>query len=413
VPTQGDDPQVPGSPDLSPPSALLLRHAEVYAPQPMGVQDLLVLGGRIAAIHERLERPRLPSCVPLTVVDLKGQRLVPGLVDQHVHLAGGGGEGGFVNRTPPVPLSQLARNGVTTAVGLLGTDGITRSVQELYARVMAIQAQGLSAYLYTGAYEIPTRTITGSVRGDLVLLERVLGTGEIAISDDRSSHPSEEDLAHLAAETRVGALLAGKAGVMHLHVGPGRRGILPLLELIAHRDLPPRMFVPTHMNRSPELLEQGRELVRLGGNVDLTTGMDPIARESRSISAHKALAQLLAAGTSPQRITLSSDAGGSIPVFGPGGHLVSLDVGRTDSLWHALRSAVLEEKVPLPLALATLTENPARILGLVHKGRIAVGADADLISLTPDLRVDRVWAQGRLVTQQGEPLLHGRFEGQP
>lgn len=391
--------------------ATLIRHAELYDPTPRGVADILVVGDRIVAVAPRLARPRLGPNAPVRVVDLRGQRLVPGFVDMHVHLAGGGGEGGFLHRTPAVPLSALAAAGTTTAVGLLGTDGVTRSVQELLATVRAANDAGLTAYMYTGAYEFPTRTITGSVRADIVLIDRVLGTGEIAISDDRSSHPSEDDLARLAAETRVGGLLSGKAGVLHLHMGGGRRGLEPILALLRERDLPASMFVPTHLNRNRLLLEQAVALAQAGAGVDLTAGIDPPGDKHPHIPASRALRELLAAGVALERITLSSDAGGSLPVFDAAGNLERIDVGRPRALWQTARMAVTVEGLDLSTALATVTANPARRLRLAHKGHVGPGMDADLVSLDRDLQVDRVWARGALVARGGRPLLRGPFEG--
>lgn len=388
---------------------LLIRHADVFGPEPLGLQDVLVAGERIAAIAPHLERPHLPASVRLEIVDIHGAKLVPGFVDQHVHLAGGGGEGGFLNRTPPVAFTDLAIAGTTTAVGLLGTDGVARSVQELYAVVQGVNAWGLTAHMYTGAYEMPTRTITGSVRSDIMLIDRVLGTGEIALSDDRSSHPSEDDLAHLASETRVGGLLAGKAGVLHLHMGSGRRGLTPVLDLLERRDLPAGMFVPTHVNRRMPLLEQALELTRRGGHADLTSDFGPTSASPHTVSAHDALRWILDHGVDPTHVTVSSDAGGSAPIFDARGELVDIGVGHPSALWQTIRRAVREAGVEFHVALSMVTLHPARLLKLHRKGRIAPGMDADLVALRDDLAVDRVWARGVLFVRDGEALRPAPF----
>lgn len=390
--------------------ATLIRHADLYDPRPRGIVDVLVVGERVVAIADRLRRPDLGPDIRVRVIDLAGGRLVPGFVDLHVHLAGGGGEGGFLHRTPAVPLSALARAGTTTAVGLLGTDSVTRSPHELLAHVRAVNDAGLTAYMYTGAYEVPTRTLTGSVRTDIALVDRIVGTGEIALSDHRSSHPNLDDLAHLAAETRVGGLIGGKAGILHLHMGAGRRGLEPILTLLAERDLPPAMFVPTHVNRNRRLLEQAPALAALGAGIDLTADGDAAAGEQHQIAAASAVRELLTAGVALDRITLSSDAGGSLPVFDHGGALVGIDVGRPASLWRSARRGVVTGEIDLATALAVVTQNPAERLGLGHKGRIVGGADADLVSLDERLEVDRVWARGALVARGGKALLHGPFE---
>ncbi len=72
-------------------------------------------------------------------------------------------------------------------VGLLGTDDLTRSTSSLVAQVYALRESGISAYCYTGGYHVPLTTLTESVRSDLVHIEPILGVGELAISDHRSS----------------------------------------------------------------------------------------------------------------------------------------------------------------------------------------------------------------------------------
>ena len=170
----------------------LVRNATVFAPEPLGRRDLLIADRRIAAIAEQL--PRLPADIPHTEVDLGGLSLCPGLIDAHVHLIGGGGEAGLHTRVPPVQLTQLSTAGITTVVGVLGTDGTTRSVADLVARTLGLRAEGLSAHCYTGSYQLPVPTLTGSVRGDIVFIDPVIGVGELALSDHRSSQPTLDEL---------------------------------------------------------------------------------------------------------------------------------------------------------------------------------------------------------------------------
>ena len=125
---------------------LLVKNAEVYAPAYLGKQDVLICGGKIERIQERIG----PLPVECEVLDAEGKLLTPGLIDQHVHISGGGGEGSFHTRTPELQLSELIENGITTVVGLLGTDGLTRSVENLYAKTRALCEEGVSAYMMTG-----------------------------------------------------------------------------------------------------------------------------------------------------------------------------------------------------------------------------------------------------------------------
>ena len=60
------------------------------------------------------------------VLDVPGCILTPGLVDLHVHIIGGGGEAGPSSCTPSSQLSDFLDAGITTVVGVLGTDCVTR-----------------------------------------------------------------------------------------------------------------------------------------------------------------------------------------------------------------------------------------------------------------------------------------------
>ncbi|MCL8209156.1 MAG: beta-aspartyl-peptidase [Actinomycetia bacterium] len=387
--------------------AVVIRGGRVWAPEPRGVQDILAVGERIAAVGPALDPP--PWANPVVAVDAREADVLPGLVDQHVHIAGGGGEGGPGSDTPPVRLTDLTTAGVTTVVGLLGTDGTTRSVQGLLARARSLVAEGLTAYIYTGAYEVPTRTITGSARADLVLIDRVIGVGEIAVSDPRGTHPSARELARLAAEAHVGGLLGGKAGVLHVHLGDGIRRLKTLWTLRRLATVPVQTLVPTHLNRHRELLADAAAWGAAGGWVDLTTDIRPDGPGARAVAAHEAALWLAEQGVPWDHITFSSDGQGSAPVFDPAGRVLGLGIGRTASLFEevlALRAAGLTWE----RAVAPATLHPARRLGLDDVGRIAPGCQADLLVVGADGRLRTVIARGRVMVDEGRPVRFGRFD---
>ena len=198
----------------------LIKNANVFAPQPLGVCHLLIGGGRILALSEdNLEASGA------AVIDLEGRRLVPGFIDGHAHVTGGGGESGFSSRVPPVPLSNFSKAGVTSVVGVLGTDDTTRDTKSLLAQTRALREEGLGAWCHTGGYHFPPVTLTGSVRDDIVHLDPVIGVGEVAISDHRSSQPTLDELLRVASDAHVAGLITGKAGILHLHLGDGARGL--------------------------------------------------------------------------------------------------------------------------------------------------------------------------------------------
>ena len=381
----------------------LLRNAEVYDPERRGLRDVLVGGEKVLAIGEL---PEVPADLA-SVVDLGGARLVPGLVDAHVHLTGGGGESGPASRVPPVALTALTLAGITSAVGVLGTDGTTRSVAGLVASTLGLRELGLSAWCWTGSYEVPPITLTGSVRSDIVFVDPVLGVGEVAISDHRSSQPTFDEIARLAADCHVGGMMSGKAGVLHLHLGDGPRGLELVRRALRETELPPRVFHPTHVNRNPGLFSEALELAPQGCTVDVTAF--PVEEGDDAIAAPDAIVRYLESGAPPERLTCSSDGGGCLPTFGEGGRIVAMDVGRPGEVAETLR-VLLERGLPLEAVLPVFTRNVATLLRLPAKGRIAVGADADLVVLDDGHRIRDVMARGRFVVRAGEPQVRGTFE---
>ena len=300
---------------------------------------------------------------------------------------------------------------MTTVVGCLGTDGVTRSLPVLLAKAYALEEEGLSTFILTGSYGVPLLTLTGSVERDLLLVEKVIGAGEVAISDHRSSQPTFEELARIAADTHRGGILSGKAGVLNVHLGNGPGGLSLLVRLVDETELPITQFLPTHVNRSAELFESGIGWAKRGGWVDLTTSNVPAFFAAGSVKPSAGLKRMLEAGVDPGRITFTSDGQGSLPDYDDEGRLLGLDVGRVDSLLAEVRDAVLFDGVPVAAALGVATRNPARALGLKRKGVLAEGMDADVVLLRKDdLSLDTVIARGRVLMRAGRVEVRGTFE---
>ncbi|MBX3261600.1 MAG: beta-aspartyl-peptidase [Labilithrix sp.] len=383
---------------------MLLRDAEVYAPLRLGRRDLLIGGGAILAIEARLDDVAVPGCA---IVDLGGARLVPGFVDAHVHLTGGGGESGPASRVPRVTLSELSTAGVTTAIGVLGTDGTTRTMASLVAAALGLRAEGLTAHCWTGGYAMPPVTLTGSVRSDVVFVDPILGVGELAISDHRSSQPTFDELVRVAADCHVAGMMSGKAGVLHLHLGDGPRGLSLVRRAIEETELPPSTFYPTHVNRKKRLFEEALGLAKDGVPVDVTAF--PVEDGEDALSAPDAVAAYLASGAPRQLLTCSSDGGGCLPTFDAAGRVAAMDVGRPSAVSEALR-ALLARGHALEDVLPAFTSNVAGVLRLPSKGRIAVGADADLVVLDERGGPRDVMARGRFLVRGGAPVVEGTFE---
>lgn len=389
-------------------SMILIRNADVYAPEPLGRRDLLLGGGKVLWIGTT-GAPDLPAGFGAQVVDLGGRRLAPGLIDGHVHVTGGGGEAGFASRVPAPMLSRYTRHGVTTVVGLLGTDDVARGTRELVAQVNALREEGLSAWGYAGGYHLPPATLTGSVRTDLVFIDCLLGVGELAISDHRSSQPTLDELLRIASETHVAGLMTGKAGIIHLHLGDGARGLDLVRRALDQSELPPRVFNPTHVNRRKALFDEAIELARRGCSIDITAF--PVAEGEDAWSAADALVRYLDSGAPRQRVTVSSDAGGCLPCFDEQGRVCSMEVGHSGALIGTLRE-LLARGIALEDALPAFTSNVAELLRLPGKGRIAAGADADLVALDATGAIVDVFAGGHPHLREGAIVRRGTFETQ-
>jgi beta-aspartyl-dipeptidase (metallo-type) len=386
---------------------LLIKNADVYAPEAAGRCDLLLGGGRILRMEPDIRIPR-KYC---EVIEARNLLAVPGFIDGHVHIMGGGGEGGFATRTPGLPLTDAIKGGVTTVVGCLGTDGYTRHMAGLLAKAKGLEEEGLSTFVYSGSYGLPLRTLMPSLEEDLLFIDKVIGAGEVALSDHRSSQPTFEAFAQVVAMARRGGMLSGKAGIVNVHLGDGSRGLDFLRRVLAETELPPHQLWPTHINRNPRLFEEGIAYAKGGGFVDFTTSTLSSYLEDGEIPCGRALRLMLEAGVDPGQITFTSDGQGSLPDWDRHGRLSEISVGRVTSLFPAVRAAVQQEGVALETALRVITSNPARILKLKAKGRLAPGLDADLVLLDPkDLYVRTVIARGRPLMKSGKLLAKGMFE---
>jgi beta-aspartyl-dipeptidase (metallo-type) len=388
---------------------MLIKNGDVYAPEHLGKKDILIVGDRIGCIEDAIDL-ELPGYVPMDVIDATGKFVFPGLIDGHVHLVGGGGEGSFKSRTPEILLSSLIKGGITSVIGCLGTDSIMRSPESLFAKAKALEEEGISTYMVTGAYRIPIPTLTGSPMKDMILIDKVVGAGEVALSDHRSSQPQLEELKRLAADIRVGGILSGKAGVLNIHLGDGPEGLRMLREIVATTEIPYSQFLPTHLNRNERLFLEGMAYAQAGGYIDLTCS-DLTFREPGDITASAGLKRCLAGGVPPERITFTSDGQGSLPIFNARKECIRMGVGQVSALFEAVQEAFIEEGVALETGLRMVTRNPAEIYKLKGKGRIAETFDADLLLVDkPTFKIETVMARGKLLMAHQQLLVVGTFE---
>ena len=382
----------------------LIKEGTVYAPQNMGVKDILIVGRTIARISDRIE---LPDDFKPNLISASGKIVLPGFIDLHVHLLGGGGEGGPRTRTPEITLSKIIQAGVTAVVGCLGTDDVSRRPETLLAKAMQLEEEGISTYVYCGSYQFPLATITGSVRKDIALIPKIIGVGEIAVSDHRSSQPTFEELCKVAAEARVGGMIGGKAGLVHLHMGSGQRMLDLIFRIVRETEIPIGQFLPTHVTRTSSLLEQSIQFAKMGGNIDFTVGGKEL---HWPLTTQQALKTAFDEGVSIDQITLSSDSNGSMPIFDDTGKVIKLAVGDIQNLYLEWKELV-KKGFPLERMVRLVTSNPAKRIGVYQtKGSIEEGKDADLLIMNKDLEIETVMAKGQVMIHQGEVIVKGTFE---
>lgn len=366
--------------------ATVIRNGELLTPEPAGRVALLVIGDSIACVGDfdadLLERAGLE----VEIVDVDGAWVIPGFIDPHIHLLGGSGEGGFAKQTPEIRPGEVVTAGITTVVGTLGVDTTMKTPAGLLAKVKAFNEEGISAFMWTGGYDVPPTPITASVRTDILFINEVIGVGELAIADERASDPALPELARIAHEAYVGGLLSKKAGITHFHVGEGKRRLRCLHELLdADRlQVDPAWLYPTHVQRSEALVDEAIALVRRGSTVDFDVAGEDLERW---------LPRYLDRGGDPARLTLSSDASKTAPGL------------LHQQLAHVVHKGIVELETVLPM----VTANTARVLGLPDKGSLAAGADADIAVLDREsLEVLHVIARGKLLVRDGEVVLHER-----
>lgn len=364
----------------------LLQHGTLYAPDERGIGDVLMAWDRIAAVGHVDVRAIERTGLPLEVLDVRGCAVTPGLMDPHQHLLGGSGEEGFSTQTPNITISEIAPAGITTVVGVLGVDTTMKTMAGLLAAVKALREDGLSAYLWSGGYNVPPASITQSVRNDMMFVEEVVGAGEIAIADERGLCPAARELAKVVLDTHVGGILSGKAGRTHFHVGEHEQRLLRLRELL-DGDFAVRaeMLYPTHVSRTEALMEEAAALAQRGSHVDFDTMEGNVA---------KWVGHYLAHGGPADRLTLSSDAGKSSPCL----HFRECMV------------AAYDDGLTLARLLPFITANVADALKLPQKGRLDVGRDADLLVLDERERTVRhLVARGRLIIRDGALVRREHF----
>ena len=380
---------------------LLIKNAEVYAPEYIGKKDILVAGGKI----ERME-DTLPDFDGAEVIDAAGKIVTPGIIDRHVHITGGGGEGSFKTQAPRVELSNLVEGGVTTVVGVLGTDGISRSVENLLAKAKALKEEGISVYCCCGAYGYPSPTITGDVSKDIMFIDEIIGL-KLAVSDHRAPNINVDELIRAASDVRTAGMLSGKPGIMCLHMGDDKKGLEPVFQALEETSIPIKTFQPTHCARNKKLMADAFKFAKMGGTFDVTCSQS----ESKFVQVAGAIKAAKEDGVPMDKMTFSSDGFGSFSNYDEAGRLVSIGVAEVNTMYRQVVYQVKHEGMDLAEALTFATSNVAKALEIYpKKGCVAAGSDADILILNEDLSMNGVIANGVEMMKDGVIIKKGTYE---
>jgi beta-aspartyl-dipeptidase (metallo-type) len=349
----------------------LIENGTVYAPESLGGQSVLLARDLILQVGNISKRAVEAVGVDVEVIDASGCYVTPGFIDPHQHVLGGSGESGFASQTPEISASEVILAGITTVVGCLGADTTMKTLPGLLAKVKGLKEEGLNAYMWSGGYTTPATSITKSVRDDIMFIEEVIGAGEIAIADERSSDPTAHEIARLAHDVHVGGMLSGKAGIVHIHVGDGSSRLGLLRDAVKEHSVSPEWFYVTHISRSEKLMLEAIDLAKDGSYVDIDTVDENLADCVRFYLDHSGW---------EEKLTVSSDASITSPA----------------NLFRQIRSCVVEGGLPLESVLRYVTSNTAAALKLPHKGRLEAGKAADVLVLTRDgLEIREVISRGR------------------
>ncbi|HET6233326.1 MAG TPA: amidohydrolase family protein [Longimicrobiaceae bacterium] len=363
----------------------LIENGEVYTPDPVGRQSILLTDGKIGKVGKVDRRAVEALGLETTVIDASGCIVIPGLIDPHQHLLGGSGEEGFNTQTPEFFIAEIVAHGITTIVGVLGVDTTMKTMPGLLAKVKGLKEDGLNAYCWSGGYAVPPTSIMQSVREDIMFIDEVIGAGEVAISDLRGIDPSPRDLARLATDCYVGGMLAKKAGLVHVHVGDRPSRLQPLRDVLEGFNVEPCWFYATHIERSKTLMREAIALAKKGMPVDIDTVEEDLPKWLRYYREN---------GGPPDLLTISSDA--------------SINSPRV--VWEQIRSCIRDHGSAIEEVIPHATRNTARILKLAHKGELAKGKAGDVVILEKEtLEIVHVLSDGLQMVRDGRLVCQEKF----
>jgi beta-aspartyl-dipeptidase (metallo-type) len=363
----------------------LIENGEVYSPEPRGKNSVLIADSKILKIG-KIERQAIEMLrLGLDIIDATDCIVTPGFIDPHEHLLGGSGEEGFSTQTPEIHATEIAAAGITSVVGCLGVDTTMKTLAGLLAKVKALKEEGLSAFMWSGGYDVPPATITGTLRNDIMFVEEIIGAGEIAIADERSTDHVPHELARLVIDTHNGGMLSRKSGVTHFHVGNSEERLKSIRNLLDNFPIKPEWLYPTHITRSKELIKEAIDLTKRGSFVDMDTVDEDLPKQLKLYFDNGGL---------PDKLTISTDASIKSP----------------QNLLDQIRICILEHKFKIEQMLPLVTANTANVLKLDAKGVLEEGKAADILILRKEsLEIKDVIAGGRRLVKSGKACFKENF----
>jgi N-acetylglucosamine-6-phosphate deacetylase len=386
-------------------NSLCIRDVRIVNPgKSVATGDVLVCEGRIAAVGTIA----LATAQGAESVDGSGRLLTPGLIDIHTH-----GLMHSIYESGPDAFRAAARElgqfGVTTVVPTIiprMQAGWPELLKAIVATIPAVTEVNIAGLHLEGPFMAIAGAACPTLPGDLALLDQLLEitAGHLAVMSVSPETPQilpvirrlrEKGIAVFLTHTRASAedtdlaLEAGASHATHFYdvfyapaeTDPGVRPVGAVEAILAD----PRAsvdFIGDGVHVHPTAIRAAVAAKTYRGVILITDSN-------------------IGAGLSPG--VYETPWGFPVRVKDGDGarHATKLTLaGSALTMNRGMANFLKWLKLPPEQVWAMGTANPARLLGLENKGRIEVGADADLVLWENDLTPARTWVRGKCVYEK-------------